>query len=73
MGFKGYSKARGDYRVTEARQFRRHDFEELEQHPRNFLGMGVESISGQGKIMDLRYVDHSPARTTVRCPRRGDV
>ncbi|VVQ10772.1 ATP-binding domain-containing protein [Pseudomonas fluorescens] len=54
MGFKGYSKAWGDYRVTEARQFRRHDFEELEQHARNFLVMSVENASGQGKIIDLR-------------------
>lgn len=54
MGFKGYSKAWGDYWVTEARQFRRHDFEELEQHARNFLLMGVENTSGLGKIMDLR-------------------
>lgn len=54
MGFEGYSKTWGDYRVTEVRQFRRHGFEELEQHARNFLAMGVESASGQGKVMDLR-------------------
>lgn len=54
MGFEGYSKAWGDYQVAEARQFRRHNFEELEQHARNFLAMGVENASGQGKVMDLR-------------------
>ncbi|MDH0624528.1 ATP-binding domain-containing protein [Pseudomonas chengduensis] len=54
MGFEGYSKAWGDYRVTEVRQFRRHNFEELELHARNFLAMGVENPSGQGKVMDLR-------------------
>lgn len=54
MGFEGYSKAWGDYRVTEARQFRRHDFEELERHARNFLAVGVENANGQGKVMDLR-------------------
>lgn len=54
MGFEGFSKAWGDYRVTEARQFRRHDFEELERHARNFLAVGVENANGQGKVMDLR-------------------
>ncbi|WPC04719.1 ATP-binding domain-containing protein [Pseudomonas benzenivorans] len=54
MGFEGYSKAWGDYQVTEARQFRRHNFEELEQHARNFLAMGVENAGGQGNVMDLR-------------------
>lgn len=54
MGFEGYSKAWGDYQVTEARQFRRHNFEELEQHARNFLAMSVENASGQDKVMDLR-------------------
>lgn len=54
MGFEGYSQAWGDYQVIEERQFRRHNFEELEQHARNFLAMGVENTSGQGKVMDLR-------------------
>lgn len=54
MGFESFSKAWGEYRVTEARQFRRHDFEELERHARNFLAVGVENANGQGKVMDLR-------------------
>lgn len=54
IGFEGFSKAWGDYQVTEVRQFRRHDFEELERHARNFLAMGVENASGQDKVMDLR-------------------
>lgn len=54
MGYEGFSEAWGDYRVTEARQFRRHHFEELEQQARNFLAMGVENASGQDKVMDLR-------------------
>lgn len=54
MGFESISKAWGEYRVTEARQFRRHDFEELERHARNFLAVGVENANGQGKVMDLR-------------------
>ncbi|UFQ98664.1 ATP-binding domain-containing protein [Pseudomonas wenzhouensis] len=54
MGFEGCSLAWGDYEVEEERQFRRHSFEELEQHARNFLAMGVENASGQGKVVDLR-------------------
>jgi len=54
MGFQGFSKAWGNYRVTEARQFRRHDFEELERHARNFLAVDVENANGQGNVMDLR-------------------
>ena len=54
VGFESFSKAWGDYRVTEARQFRRHDLEELERHARNFLAVGVENANGQGKVMDLR-------------------
>jgi len=54
MGYEGFSEAWGDYRVSEARQFRRHHFEELEQQARNFLAMGVENASGQDKVMDLR-------------------
>lgn len=54
MGFEGFSKAWGDYVVTEARQFRRHDFEELERHARNFLVVGIQNANGQGKVMDLR-------------------
>lgn len=54
MGFESFSKAWGEFRVTEARQFRRHDFEELERHARNFLAVGVENANGQGKVMDLR-------------------
>lgn len=54
MGFESFSEAWGEYRVTEARQFRRHDFEELERHARNFLTVGVENANGQGKVMDLR-------------------
>lgn len=54
MGFESFSEAWGEYRVTEARQFRRHDFEELERHARNFLAVGVENANGQGKVTDLR-------------------
>lgn len=54
MNFEGFSKAWGDYRVTEARQFRRHDFEELERHARNFLAVGVENANGQGAVKDLQ-------------------
>lgn len=54
MGFEGESQAWGQYQVAEERQFRRHNFEELEQHARNFLAMGVENVSGEGKVMDLR-------------------
>lgn len=54
MGFEGCSLAWGGYEVEGERQFRRHSFEELEQHARNFLAMGVENASGQGKVMDLR-------------------
>lgn len=54
LGFDGYSEAWGEYQVTEERQFRRHQFEEIERHARNFLAMGVASANGKGKVMDLR-------------------
>ncbi|WP_417536596.1 ATP-binding domain-containing protein [Methylophaga sp.] len=54
MGYEGYSKAWGDYEVLEERQFRRHDFEELERHARNFLAMGVKNDEGTGRVMNLR-------------------
>ena len=54
FGFVGYSMAWGEYQVTEERQFRRHEFEEIERHARNFLAMGVENVNGKDKVMDLR-------------------
>ena len=54
LGFDGFSEAWGEYHVTEERQFRRHQFEEIERHARNFLAMGVANASGKGKVMDLR-------------------
>jgi len=54
MGYEGYSQAWGSYEVAEERQFRRHGFEELERHARNFLAMKVENNDGNGRVMDLR-------------------
>lgn len=66
LGYEGFSKAWGEYYVSEVRRFRRHAFEELERQARNFQAMGIEREDGEGKVLDVRaFVE---ARTAAKKP-----